>query len=143
MEKVTQFYEALANDVGMIERAAKLKETFGEQPDKAAVNNAIIAFAKAEGYDFTAEELTVYAEALPKPQGAAELTDDELEAVAGGISSEKECWDICFCIIGGGGVHNGGSDNCTTGKHTCACVIGGGGKACGYTVLVCAGGGVI
>ena len=42
-----------------------------------------------------------------------EVTDDELDAVAGG----KEC----FCAIGGGGT---GTEN---GK-TCVCVLGGGGE---------------
>ena len=145
MEKVKLFYEALANDAGMKERAAKLTETFGEQPDKAAVNNAVIAFAKAEGYDFTAEELAAYAEVLPKPQAATELTDDELNAVAGGeldwAANTSYCWDgKCICVLGGGGVHTGDcmSNGCTTGKHTCACVLGGGGAKCGKRkCLVC------
>ena len=143
MEKVKQFYEALANDAGMKERAAKLTETFGEQPDQAAANAAILAFAKAEGYDFTVEELTAYAEALPKPQAGTELNDDELNAVAGGgfDDSAPICWDLCICSIGGGGNHSGfcHSNGCTTGKHTCACVVGGGGKKCSKgTFLACA-----
>ena len=147
MEKVKQFYEALADDAGMKERAAKLSEAGGEQPDKAAATAAILAFAKAEGYDFTAEELAAYAEALPKPQGATELTDDEMNAVAGGGASGpnySRCWDgWCYCTVAGSGKHTGSntynaSPGCSTGGYTCACVIGGGGAKCSKgKCLVC------
>ena len=43
-----------------------------------------------------------------------ELTDDELDAVAGG--------EFCTCAIGGGGAATQHADN------TCACVMGGGGE---------------
>ena len=145
MEKAKQFYEALAYDAGMKERAAKLAETGGEQPDKAAATAAILAFAKAEGYDFTAEELAAYAETLPKPQAGTELTDDELNAVAGGAEGYlTRCWDeLCFCVVGGGGTHDS-FYGCKTGKITCACVLGGGGAKCSKgKCLVCVVGGIV
>ena len=143
MEKVKQFYEALANDAGMKERAAKLAETGGEQPGQAAATAAILAFAKAEGYDFTAQELAAYAETLPKPQGGTELTDDEMNAVAGGSGANyTDCWsDNCTCFVAGGGHHLSCErkvDDCGTGGYDCACVVGGGGKKCNKgKCLVC------
>ena len=149
MEKVKLFYKALANDAGMKERAAKLTETFGEQPDQAAATAAILAFAKAEGYDFTTDELAAYAETLPKPQAGTELSDDEMNAVAGGMMGAgpqhyTPCWErMCGCPIGGGGTHTG-DDECNTGKITCACVVGGGGKKCSKgKCLVCVVAGVV
>ncbi len=46
-----------------------------------------------------------------------ELTDNELDAVAGG--------DLCGCFMGGGGASGGSTE------ATCACVMGGGGEYAG------------
>ncbi len=50
-----------------------------------------------------------------QPKNAGELSEDELDAVAGGKA--------CVCVAGGGGT---GQD--TTYTKTCACVMGGGGQ---------------
>ncbi|RKI39398.1 Nif11-like leader peptide family natural product precursor [bacterium D16-51] len=56
-----------------------------------------------------------------------ELTDDELDAVAGG--------EPCACVFGGGGTANQSDD-------TCACVFGGGGEySDGSCRCACVGGG--
>ena len=110
MENVKKFYDALSNDKAMQERASALNKE-GEKPDEAAVKAAIIAFAKAEGYDFSLADLDAYAHTA-KP-----LTDETLDAAAGGAYDAG----TCFCIVGGGG-----TDKVT--GHTCACVVGGGGK---------------
>ena len=75
MENIKKFYDALSNDKAMQERAAALNKK-GEKSDKAAAKAAIVAFAKAEGYDFNLDDLESY---------AAPLADDLMEAVAGGI----------------------------------------------------------
>ena len=67
MENVKKFYDALSKDSAMQERAKAL-----DGKDKAA----IVAFAKAEGYDFSLDDLEAYA----KP-----LADDVMETAAGGI----------------------------------------------------------
>ena len=59
---------------------------------------------------------------------SAELSDDELETVAGGF-------DECACALGGGGT---GDSN----DKTCACVLVGGGYADnGHERCICGGGG--
>ena len=65
-----------------------------------------------------------------KPAGRqGELSDEELDAVAGG--------DDCVCIFGGGGTSKAMYD------RTCACVLGGGGEdAGGVTRCVCVMGGL-
>ena len=67
MENVKKFYDALTNDEALRERAKVLNGK-----DKAA----LVAFAKAEGYDFSLDDLEAYA----KP-----LTDNDMESAAGGI----------------------------------------------------------
>ena len=76
MENVKKFYDALSNDKAMQERAIALNKE-GEKLDGAAMKAASIAFAKAEGYDFTLAELEAYAHA------ARPLTDESLDAAAG------------------------------------------------------------
>ena len=110
MGNVKKFYEAIKTDEALRGRAQALDEKYkGETPDEAAVKADLIAFAKAEGYDFTADELDAYSKA-PK-----HVDDDELEAVAGGANFLNDC----FCIAGGGGKHEG---------VTCACPMVGFGK---------------
>ena len=151
MENVKKFYDALANDKAMQERANALNKE-GERPDEttppfghpskegnttppfghpskegnttppfghpskegnneAAVKAAIVAFAKAEGYDFSLSDLEAYAHTA-KP-----LSNEALDAAAGGAYDPG----TCLCVVGGGG-----KDPVT--GHTCACVLGGGGK---------------
>jgi predicted ribosomally synthesized peptide with nif11-like leader len=73
MGNVTEFYEAFSKDEAMQERANALKGSGGAD-GKA---EAIVAFAKDEGYLFTEEELNGFI-------NSKELSDDDLKAVAGG-----------------------------------------------------------
>jgi predicted ribosomally synthesized peptide with nif11-like leader len=78
MENVKKFYETLAADTEMQERAKTLNDS---KPDnEEAILTAIIGFAAKEGYTLTANEIKAYHEANAK----IELPDDELDAAAGG-----------------------------------------------------------
>jgi predicted ribosomally synthesized peptide with nif11-like leader len=118
MSKVKEFYEALSKDEAMQERAKGLSVT-AETTEEAAAE-AALAFAKAEGYAFTAGELKDFSK---------ELSDEELAAVAGG-ARDNECWfggsfhftrmvagvpigGDCFCALYGQG---------DDGKFRCAVV---------------------
>jgi predicted ribosomally synthesized peptide with nif11-like leader len=91
MSKVRAFYEALSKDEAMQERAKGLKVT-GETTAEAAAE-AVIAFAQAEGYAFTAEELK---------DSSKELSDEELVAVAGGYQcTVAGRFDKCTCFVYG------------------------------------------
>ena len=126
MENVKKFYDALSNDKAMQERASALNKE-GETPDEAAVRATVIAFAKAEGYDFTEADLEAYAHT------ARPLTDESLDAAAGGAFDPG----TCLCVVGGGG-----KDPVT--GNTCACVLGGAGKADDVgNMLLCVAGGFI
>ena len=81
------------------------------------------------GCDFSMETLKEYARDLNQ-SSPREMTDDELEAVAGGAT--------CVCVVGGGGKSGEAGSPCVCvaiglgagiqgGVPGCACVIGGGG----------------
>ena len=119
MENIKKFYEALSTDTAMRERAKTLSKN--PASDEAEAFAEIIEFAKAEGYDFTAEEL----KAFFSSGRTTELSDEELENVAGGGCKDTSG---CVCLVGGGGTIDG---------VTCACVAGGGGNAKPGPGLVC------
>lgn len=120
MQKVKEFYEALAKDKEMQERAQAMDGEKPENEEEALA--AVVEFAKEEGYDFTAEELGEYMESRKVEQ----LTDEELEQVAAGIVVDG--WG-CFCLMGGGGKFPKGS---------CVCVVGGSGRDDGRVTMNCA-----
>jgi predicted ribosomally synthesized peptide with nif11-like leader len=76
MSKVSEVYEALSKDEAMQERAQVL-DSAKEEAGKA-VSEAIAAFAKDEGYTFTADELDDF-------MNSNTLSEEELKAVAGGV----------------------------------------------------------
>ena len=93
------------NMKNFLEEASKDQE-FIEKLKKAKTPEAVIAMAKEKGFALTAEDLN-------KKAPSGELSDDELEAVAGGRR--------CACFLGGGGTAD-------YKEKTCACVAGGGGE---------------
>ena len=108
MQKVKEFYETLAKDKEMQERAKALNSKNPESEE--AVLAATVEFAQKEGYDITEEGIREYL----KAHAASELSDSEMAAVTGGVSA----LEACYCVFGGGGK---GNDN-----DTCVCVMGGG-----------------
>jgi hypothetical protein len=128
MGNVERFFDALAKDEAMRKRAYALNEKYKDiPPDKNAVAAEFLAYANAEGYDFTEEELVAYANAAKKvPEG-------ELENVAGGVYDS----DHCFCIFGGGGKDK------DTGQ-VCVCpILGAGNKDKDGQFLLCGGAGLV
>ena len=136
MENVKKFYDALASSETLKEKAAKLNEKYieAEKANEEAITADIIAFAASEGYSFTAEELAAYTKTAGKP-APQELSQDELDAVAGGSDRCFKCFDKCLCFVGGGGTH-------PDPHWVCVCVVGGGGGKCarGYYMLCVAAG---
>ena len=96
----------------MTENMKKFMEALSEHPELAdkvadAGKKELFAIAKELGIELTDADLE---------QQPGELSDDELDAVAGGAKGD------CFCPVVGGGTKGDKNDK------ACACVYGGGGK---------------
>lgn len=97
---------------------ASTNDTLASKLNNASKDD-VIALAKEQGIELTEADF----------EAAAEVSDDELNTVAGGKQ--------CYCAMGGGGT--GESSNHT---KTCACVLGGhGGMDNGDRRCVCIAGG--
>ena len=132
-EEVTRFYNDLVNDQDLQQKAAGLSQKYRDvKPDEAEIAAEIVKLGRASSYSFSAQEVKEYMES----HKSRVLSDDELEAVAGG-SGSADGWESCFCIVGGGGTKKSEG-------ITCACVLVGWGKADknSYTLLCVTGGGV-
>ena len=118
-EEVTRFYNDLVNDKDLQQKTAGLGQKYGDvKPDEAEIVAEIVKLAQASNYSFSAEEVKEYKEI----HKSRVLSDDELEAVAGGSGlAIKAGWETCFCVVGGGGTKKSEG-------ITCACVVIGGGK---------------
>jgi predicted ribosomally synthesized peptide with nif11-like leader len=113
MSKAREFYEALSKNEAMQERAKGLKAA--DETTAEAAAEVVIAFAKSEGYAFTAEELKDFSKELSDQElSNQELSDEELAAVAGGgevgcpiigftMGTDKggNNVDLCLCILYG------------------------------------------
>ena len=109
MENVKKFFDALANDKGLQEKAMKVNAKYKDDQlsdDKAKAE--LISFAKAEGYEFTMADYDAYS------KKAQPVSDEIAETAAGGAYKQKDC----FCVVGGGGKDK------DTGR-VCACVVSG------------------
>ena len=93
-ENLKKFLEKVSEDAAL---AAKV----GAEKDPAA----LIALAKEMGFELTEDD-------FKRP--VEEVSDDELDAVAGGSNVS------CACALGGGGTKD-------TNDRTCACVLAGAG----------------
>ena len=92
-ENLIKFFEAVSKDEALSEKISSEKDV-----------NVLIALAKDMGIELTADD-------FKKP---AELSDDDLDSVAGGGDVS------CACAMGGGGTKD-------SNDKTCACVLAGAG----------------
>ena len=110
-ENLKKFLELIASNKELEAKALACNE-LGEEKGKVAM----LALAKECGIELTEADFEKQAE-----PASCELSDDELNAVAGGGG--------CGCLFGGGG---GGTDSNDGKKYGCACVVygqGGDGRA--------------
>ena len=106
-ENVKAFFEALFKDEA-IQQALKAKElayTGSKEDREAVVKEVLIPVAEEAGYAFTLEELKAFEKGMCLE---GELSENELEAVAGGMN-----WGVCFifgfgegssCLVVGSGL---------------------------------------
>ena len=103
------------NDLSMkILELVSGNEVLARRMEEAKSLEELVQLLNENGLDATAEEL----EAAASPNAGVELSEDELDAVAGG--------DHCFCVAGGGGEDGEHEDVYHRGtkakEKTCACV---------------------
>ena len=120
--------KALQGKLHAIDERHKGEELSDEQSMRIYEED-ILPLARECGCDFSMEDLKEYTRDLSQ-SSPGELTEDELDAVAGGA--------ICVCVIGGGGkAGSPWSNPCTcfvggTGPSRpgpgCMCIVGGGGR---------------
>ncbi len=112
-ENMKAFYEAVSEDKNLQAELTAVTEgvnleDVSEEEARAAMAEAVAAFAAAHELDLTAEDILAADEA---PEG--ELSESELDVVAGGITKTG-----CACVVIGA-------------VKGCGCFIGGGGKDMG------------
>jgi predicted ribosomally synthesized peptide with nif11-like leader len=135
MGNVEKFYDALLKDEALRNKLNAIGEKYRDrQPSEAEASSEFIAFAKAEGYAFTAEEYKAFAESPKK------ISEDEMKAVAGGMSVKNAINSMreCFCVAYGAGKN---SESNTMAK--CACVTAGASTMENEKHLVCFGFGYV
>ncbi|MBE7383666.1 MAG: Nif11-like leader peptide family RiPP precursor [Leptolyngbya sp. SIO1E4] len=95
---VQDFLTKVGEDQALQGEMAKALDTDNDR-------EAVTALAKANGYEFTTEELWQEIQArqaeLERRQAARELTEEELEAVAGGARSDAFLF-FTLTMMGGG-----------------------------------------
>ena len=101
-ENMKRYLELISTD-----EAARKQLNEQEPSSIQEAKERVIADAAEKGITLTEEDFDETAE-------TGELTEDELEAVAGGAA--------CYCAIGGGGTATHATEK------TCACVVGGVGE---------------
>ncbi|MCL2249250.1 MAG: Nif11-like leader peptide family natural product precursor [Oscillospiraceae bacterium] len=142
MTNVQKFYEALAKDKTLQEKAQKLNEKYGDEKlPECEVLAESVRFAESEGYSFTIAELEEYMKAKKSEMGG-EVDESELEAVAGGfVHQPKDISGGCVCYWAGGG---GGRHNNDEIAWGCGCAgYGQGGDAIAWHwICICMAGGV-
>ena len=110
---VKAFYEALQSNTELQEKVNAADAAYnGDATDKAAAVAAIlIPAAKEAGFDFTAEELLEFEKAAAQ-KSDDEISEDELEAVAGGVA-------ICLLLGFGTGKSSKNESGCRSGGGVC------------------------
>jgi len=97
MDGMKELYEKISKDAVLQEKfAAIMKDT--EKAGVEATAAKLTAFAKEVGYDITVEEMQAFFKALME-QGDGELSDAELDQVAGGKTVEGVL--ISIATLGG------------------------------------------
>ena len=98
VENVKKFYEAVSKDEVLKQKFVELSQKYqGEAMDEAKgmaiFEQEALPLAAQMGYSFSMDDLNAYEVEMQQAKMGCEMSDEELQAVAGGFA----------CIIGGGG----------------------------------------
>ena len=113
-ENVKKFYEAIASDEKLKMKLSELSQKYqGEVLDEETkvllVNKEILPLASQMGFSFSLADLKQYETEMQQPQADSELSDEEMQAVAGGFNNtycaiigydaDKKEVEACFLCI--------------------------------------------
>lgn len=107
VEHIEKFYEIIENDDALLQKLADGAESQDQFFDRA------VEMAQARGLSFTKQEAFDWAQAQLQQSDDGELSDMQLESVAGGKSSSKTAKTLG--TIGGVAAVVGGAALCATG----------------------------
>ena len=104
VDDVKKFYEAMSKDKEMQQKFMDIFQKYQESPmdEGRAVeimNQEVLPLAQHMGYSFSMDDLKAYGEKMMQKYGNCELSEEEMQSVAGGAILGVDF----FCIIGGGG----------------------------------------
>ena len=125
VENVKKFYEEVSKDEALKQKFVELSKKYqGQQMDEdkamAITEQEMLPLAKQMGYSFTMDDLKVYGEEMKQANMNCELSEEEMQAVTGGIAA-MICvgagWnpgrsDACCCMIGVGQSNDGNWKTC-------------------------------
>ena len=91
-ENVKKFYEAVSRDEALKQKFIELSQKYqGQSMDEAKgmsiLEQEALPIAKQLGYEFTIDDLKSYGEEMKQANMNCELSDEEMQAVAGGIQA--------------------------------------------------------
>jgi predicted ribosomally synthesized peptide with nif11-like leader len=97
-ENVKAFYEVVKKDQGLQGKIAQVAQTSPKE-----VEATVIKLAGEKGYQFTLDEVKTFAKNLAATMPTnGELSDSELEAVAGGKGGHTKVeWGVCSACAAG------------------------------------------
>lgn len=102
VENVKKFYEAVSKDELMKQKFVELSQKYQGQPmDEAKAMSVMeqegLPMAAQMGYSFTMDDLKSFEQEMQQARTGCEMSDEELQAVAGGgVSGNSWCFFLGF-----------------------------------------------
>ena len=112
VENVKKFYEAVSKDEALKQKFVELSQKYEGQPMDEAKGMSILEqealpIAKQLGYEFTMDDLKSFSEEMKQAGMNCELSEEEMQAVAGGIPGDGARGNFVFCLMLGFGTWSG------------------------------------
>ena len=92
-ENLTKFYEAVVQD-------PNLQQQIFTTPDQASLVSTALKLGKEKGYDFTEQEVEDWLTVSTHQSSSDELSDEDLELIAGGKSAKEALSGMVQTVYG-------------------------------------------
>lgn len=101
MSKMKELYDKVAADAELLRKFADLAVELSSEKTDEVSGEKLVAFARELGYDVTLDEINSFFDGMEK---AGELSDDDLDMVAGGKSAGGLIAGSAICLYIGCGI---------------------------------------